>query len=424
MYKDIHRQLIKKMLIGWILLSLIVGGIVGFSELERIDHYVLALAKTESAKLPDAYHAYFRHPTPENKAKLVALARNSIQAHNFVSSEVYDNRKERIIEESLEQIEPLTNEIEEQRQHEYLMTDKAEYVRIFYNGRLYLKIVTPIFNSQGEPQIIGYFEGIYQVPPEKMHEIGLWLAWSVVQVILAILLTSVILYPVIIGLNNDLIKQSMDLSDANLGMLKVLGGAIAKRDSDTNAHNFRVTIYAIRLAEEVGLSTLEIQALVKGAFLHDVGKIGISDTILLKSSKLTDEEFETMKLHVHHGVDIIKNYSWLYDAVGVVRYHHEKFDGSGYLEGLKGEETPQNARIFAIADVFDALTSKRPYKEPFSYEKSVAILEAGAGTHFDPELLKAFFRIAPAMYDQLSSNEQELFLDELLDQLIVNYFEN
>jgi putative nucleotidyltransferase with HDIG domain len=247
-------------------------------------------------------------------------------------------------------------------------------------------------------------------------------AWSIIQAVLAISCVIVILYPIIISLNRDLIKLSGNLATANIGILKVLGSAIAKRDSDTNAHNYRVTIYAIRLAETMCLSEEEMQALIKGAFLHDVGKIAISDAILLKPGKLTPEEFAVMQDHVRHGIDIIHSYEWLNDAEDVVANHHEKYDGSGYPANLKGREIPQNARIFAIADVFDALTSRRPYKEPFSYERSTTILQESSGAHFDPELINAFLRIAPQLYAQLNSNENEAELNAMLDQLILHYF--
>ena len=117
---------------------------------------------------------------------------------------------------------------------------------------------------------------------------------------------------------------------ANTGMLEVLGSAIAKRDSDTSAHNYRVTIHAIHLGKILGFDNNALNSLIKGSFLHDIGKIAISDTILLKPGKLTFEEFEVMKTHVLQGCEIISNYEWLKDAEDVVLHHHEKFDGNGY----------------------------------------------------------------------------------------------
>ncbi len=212
-----------------------------------------------------------------------------------------------------------------------------------------------------------------------------------------------------------------NLQKANIELLEVLGSAIAKRDSDTNMHNYRVTSIAIRLAEALGLKKEGIRALIKGSFLHDAGKIGISDNILTKAGRLTEEEFEVMKGHVRHGMDIISNYHWLNDAADVVLYHHEKYDGSGYMAGLKGKDIPFNARIFTIADVFDALTSARPYKKPLPFEETMLTLEESSGTHFDPELLKVFKGIAGTLYIEISAgtdNENK----EALDWRIYEYF--
>lgn len=421
MYSDIHQKLIKRMAIGCFILSLVVGVIVSFVEIERIDQYVVDLAKGESEILTDSYHTFFHAPNPENKTELEKLASRSVDNFHFVLVEIYNHEKKKFVENSLEQIEPILNVLEGM-QHTFLMGDTTDYVRIFHDKHLYLKIITPIFDTEEPLGIIGYFEGIYRVPTNTTKEIALRLFWSVMQVILAILLTTIILYPAIIALNKDLINRSVELSSANLGILKVMGGAVAKRDSDTHAHNFRVTIYAICLAKKIGLNKQDIQALVKGAFLHDIGKIGISDSILLKPGKLSSDEFAVMKQHVQHGVDIITHYSWLNDATDVVRYHHEKFDGSGYTEGLRGNNIPVNARIFAIADVFDALTSERPYKQAFSFEKSAAILMEGIGNHFDPDMTKIFLEISRPLYEKLSGNEDDGYLNDLLDQLLKKYF--
>jgi len=184
-------------------------------------------------------------------------------------------------------------------------------------------------------------------------------------------------------------------------MLKVLGSAIAKRDSDTNIHNYRVTLYSVRLGELLGISRAAMQGLIKGAFLHDVGKIAISDRILLKPGKSTDEEFAIMKTHVDHGEDIISGYAWLADAADVVRCHHEKFDGSGYPNRIAGKDIPLNARIFAITDVFDAVTSRRSYKEPVILDDALDIIRQARGNHLDPAIV-ALFLAPPADSNQKS----------------------
>ena len=283
----------------------------------------------------------------------------------------------------------------------------------------HVSITMPLTNSRGEP--VAYIEGIYAVSHETMAGIRREVWETVFWVILIVLVTTALLYPTILALTRRLTKLSLSLLDANLETLKVLGSAIAKRDNDTDAHNYRVTILSVRLAEAVGLDTHEIQSLVKGAFLHDVGKIGIRDNILLKPDQLTDEEFRVMKTHVKHGRDICERSVWLQDAVDVVGHHHEKFDGTGYSDGLNGAEIPVRARIFSIADVFDALTSRRPYKEPFSLEETTEILKKGREVHFDPALLDAFLAMAPALYSELAGREDEKLRQEV-EEITQRYF--
>ena len=216
-----------------------------------------------------------------------------------------------------------------------------------------------------------------------------------------------------------LIKQ---LLASNLEMLELLGAMVAKRDSDTSAHNYRVTMYAVWLAEAMGVERANIRALIKGAFLHDIGKIAISDGILLKPGRLDEQEFAIMRTHVAHGLDIIGRSSWLNDAMDVVGYHHEKYDGSGYSAGLAGEAIPLNARIFAIVDVFDALTSLRPYKGSMSVEESLAIITASSGTHFAPEIVEAFTPLALTLYNTLQRLDEPALINAMRE-LIASYFE-
>ncbi len=226
------------------------------------------------------------------------------------------------------------------------------------------------------------------------------------------------LWPTVRRLLDRLGRLSGSLLEANLGTLDALGRALAKRDGDTEEHSLRVTIVSALLGEELGMGRDEIQSLIKGASLHDVGKIGIRDEILLKPGKLTDDEYEVMKSHVDHGVDIVSRSAWLDSARDVVCYHHEKYSGSGYQQGLSGEEIPLAARIFTIVDVFDALASSRPYKEAMDLDRTLEILEDGRGTHFDPILLSAFLAIAPRIHERYyerTAEELERDLNEVLD---------
>lgn len=240
-------------------------------------------------------------------------------------------------------------------------------------------------------------------------------------IVLVTLAAATALYPIIIGLNRALLKFSNGLLKANVDLMTVLGTAIAMRDADTGAHNYRVTIYATRLGEAIGLDPPQLRQLIAGAFLHDVGKIGIRDSILLKPGKHNQDELRIMHSHVALGVEVLRKSEWLGNARDVVEFHHERYDGSGYLRGLKGNEIPLNARIFAIADVFDALLSKRPYKEPWAFGDALRFLKEARGTHFDPGLLNAFERIAKDVYTQING-AAEAVLAPILDGLVKKYF--
>jgi HD-GYP domain-containing protein (c-di-GMP phosphodiesterase class II) len=259
----------------------------------------------------------------------------------------------------------------------------------------------------------GYVEGVYAVSPGFLSKARYQAFVIALIASLIVLLTAMLLYPVINRLLGRVSGLSEDLLYANMEILNVLGSAIAKRDSDTDIHNYRVTIYSICLGREVGLSDDEMRALIKGAFLHDVGKIGIRDSILLKPGNLTETEFKEMKQHVKHGLDIVGRSAWLRDATPVVGGHHEWYDGTGYLEGHTGSDIPKVARIFAVADVFDALTSKRPYKDAMGFEESMRILKEGKGSHFDPEILDTFMKIAPSLYETYANKDDSRPRDDL-----------
>ena len=282
----------------------------------------------------------------------------------------------------------------------------------------YVHLVMPVIDRHAE--IAAWGEGLFRVSEESVRQVRRSALQTAVYVGIIVLATALLLYPVILTLTRRLVGYSENLLASNLETLEVLGSAIAKRDSDTDAHNYRVTLYSLRLAEAVELDVDKMRGLIKGAFLHDVGKIGIRDKILHKPARLEPDEFEIMKTHVNHGLDIVKRSRWLKDAVNVVGNHHEKFDGSGYPDRLSGESIPIEARIFAISDVFDALTSRRPYKEPLAFDKTMAILMEGRGQHFDPYLLDRFAEIAPELYARYNGRDDEDLRSEV--RTLVNRF--
>lgn len=186
--------------------------------------------------------------------------------------------------------------------------------------------------------------------------------------------------------------QAEQLKQAHVDLVHRLGRAAEYKDTDTGEHIARMSQYSKLLALEFGMAEQQAELLRQAAPMHDVGKIGIPDAILLKPGRLTPDEFDHMKQHAAIGAQILANSSspLLQLAHKLAIEHHEKWDGSGYPNGLKGEQISVEGRIVAIADVFDALTSKRPYKEAWGVEEALEHMQAQAGKHFDPHLINLF----------------------------------
>ncbi|MHC1753740.1 HD-GYP domain-containing protein [Humidesulfovibrio sp.] len=274
-------------------------------------------------------------------------------------------------------------------------------------SRPVLHILAPLKGAGG--RVVAYGECLFVVSAKVVREAKEKMAMTLALAVGLVVATSALLYPVLLRLVRRMYTASLDLVEANVEMLSVLGHASAKRDSGVGEHSYRVTIYAVRLAQQLRLDRQTMRALIKGAFLHDVGKIAIPDALLLKPDRLTPEEFAEMRRHVQHGRDIVSGVPLLDDAIEVIGGHHEHFDGTGYDQGLKGQDIPLVARIFAIVDVFDALTTERPYKPALPLEEVIRTLERGSGSHFDPQILQIFLRMARDVHQQhASQTSQEL----------------
>ena len=195
----------------------------------------------------------------------------------------------------------------------------------------------------------------------------------------------------------ELQERNEDLKRTHLEIIRCLGRAGEFRDNETGMHVLRMSHSCQRLALAAGLDESHAELIMQASPMHDVGKIGIPDAILLKPGKLDEDEFEIMKGHADIGSDILGNHAspLLKLAEVIASCHHEKWDGSGYPKGLKGEEIPIEARIASICDVFDALTSERPYKKAWSIEKSIALIDEQSGKHFDPKLASLFNEVLP-----------------------------
>jgi len=201
-----------------------------------------------------------------------------------------------------------------------------------------------------------------------------------------------------IAIENAQLLRSLERSNVELQRAydRTIAGwanALDLKDEDTAGHSKRVTDMTVRLARRLGMTTDELVHVQRGALLHDIGKMGIPDSILLKRGPLTDEEFEVMRRHPVYAYELLGPIEFLRPALDIPYAHHERWDGTGYPRGLKGEEIPLAARIFAIVDVFDALTSDRPYRKAWTREEALAHIRRGVGTHFDPRVAEAFFEL-------------------------------
>jgi putative two-component system response regulator len=190
-------------------------------------------------------------------------------------------------------------------------------------------------------------------------------------------------------------RRTTELVRLNLSLITALEGANRLKDTNTGNHIRRVSEYARVLAEVVGLDSDAVSLIHTYASMHDVGKIGLPDNILKKRGKLTSAEFEEMKLHTVHGYELLKDAGVGEVAQNIARYHHERWDGQGYPDGLKENEIPIEARVVALADVYDALSTVRSYKEAMAHEEARERIVFLAGRHFDPRLTEAFAGCAP-----------------------------
>lgn len=191
----------------------------------------------------------------------------------------------------------------------------------------------------------------------------------------------------------ELDKALEEVENSYRMTLKALVQALETRDSETHGHSERVVTFSLRLGYELGLDKTALRDLELGALLHDIGKIGVPDSILRKPAKLTEDEWNKMKLHPIHGQKILRNIPFLDGVARIVSQHHEKWDGSGYPIGLRGEDIDLGARIFAVIDAFDAIISDRIYRRGGSYEEAAAELSKFSGTQFDPLVVEAFKNI-------------------------------
>ncbi len=199
-----------------------------------------------------------------------------------------------------------------------------------------------------------------------------------------------------------------DLKELFSGTINAIIEALDAKDSFTMGRSRRVTFLALKIAELLNLPKSEIGKLELAGLLHDIGMIGVSEDILNKTGALSNDEFECIKRHVDHGVKILEDIKQLKSVVKIIKYHHERFDGTGYPNGLKGEEIPLNARIISVADAYDSMTSDRSYREGLSSEEAINRIKQQTGKQFDPNIVNAFLIIIPQTLKDLQEFEKKM----------------
>jgi HD-GYP domain-containing protein (c-di-GMP phosphodiesterase class II) len=415
---ELHRRLFHSLVAAWLTISLVICAAAAIYNIRSIDAEILRQANSKleefseqdlaSGAVDAVDAAGHRRETPG-----ITFARR-----HYIRIDLFDRQHKLVASTVNPEYAALEQSLAPQRTHTPTL-ERIAYEKIELDKATVFHVQGPVRDQAGT--VAGYLDGSFLMDPATLAELRKEVVITLAIALGTVLITTLAIYPLILGLNRDVQRQAKELLMGNVELIEVMGTAIAKRDSDTNEHNYRVTLYAVSLGEAAGLSRIALRNLVAGAFLHDVGKIGIRDDILLKAGALDDEERTIMRTHVALGEDILKNAQWLHKAIDVVRYHHEKYDGSGYLKGLKGEEIPIAARIFAIVDVFDALASRRPYKAPVPLPEVLDYLHQGAGHHFDPHLVDLFLPLAQPLYETIAQADQAA-LKQRLWQKVEVYF--
>ncbi len=402
------------------LVSMILAGMLApiswFITKESAEEEVVSLAMEESKRFLRHFEAVdLAGPDARQKAQNAA---NTLSGGLFDIAEIYDKAGQKLAESLTDLGESVEAQLPKHGRPTYV---SASYESLqLEKDQWALRVFIPL-RIDDAGQITGYFEGVRIVPQWQRDEIQSAAIKIALIACFAALLCGAAIYPIIVTLSRENERKALEVLDSHIAMMEALGRAIAKRDSDTGAHNYRVAWIAARIGEELGLSGSKMQALIAGSFLHDVGKIGIPDAILLKPGRLDDAEMTTMRTHVGLGEEIVNGMGWLDGAHEVVAAHHEKWNGTGYPRNLSGESIPISARVFAIADVFDALSSRRPYKDPLPFDQVMKILEKDTGTHFDPVVMGIFGRIAPDVREKLQDSSEHR-ARQLLEAQIRKHF--
>ena len=401
-----------------VLLAALASPVAWFVAREHAEEGTVSLAIEESRRLLRHFDAL--DLTGEAAAIHAEAAAKTLAGGLFDIAEIYDSQGRKLAETMTDAGATVEASLPKHGVPNYAT---AFYESLQLDGdRWLLRVFVPLRDEARESAgVTGYFEGVRIISAWQKEQMLNNALSAALMTALASLLCGAVIYPVVVRLSADNEKKAREVLDSHISMMEALGRAIAKRDSDTGTHNYRVAWIAACIAEKLGMDSKALQSLIAGSFLHDVGKIGIPDAVLLKPGKLDAAEFEVMRTHVALGEEIVTGIGWLDGASDVVAGHHEKWNGEGYPRGLSGEAIPLAARIFAVADVFDALCSKRPYKAPMDFAAVMALLERDCGQHFDPTVIATFQPMARTIYDRLAACD-EVAARQLLEERVRLHF--
>lgn len=417
MKKEVHLRLIKRLFTAWFLAAVIGLIVVSSVEYKNLGRSLLTSAVKESSAFTLLLASYQEKPEEDHLIELKKMAGTALENTSFILVNLLSTNKEPLISLSLSSADA-ANKAFDAKGMTIIPGKHADGGWIIANKRIYNKVAIPIFDS-GE-DLAGYLTGIYLVSLKDTQMILKRFMLSFIICIAGISLCALLCYLGFLFMNNHLIRSVGELNRTNVFLIRKLGTALAKSNSQEQDHSSRVLLYAMKLAEKVKLPSEQKRTLIHGVFLHDIGMLPISPTTLHKEEELEKEELKQVDQHPKEGAALIRKFRWLRNAEKVVRYHHEKYDGTGYPDGVKHEKIPMVARIFSIADTFDALTSQRPYRDPLPLEESLATLEQETGLQFDPVLLSAFLDIAPHLHETIASRTSKE-LDKEVDKLLKKY---
>jgi len=387
--KEIHILLVRRIIAISFLAMLVILAAICYLEYGKIETTLLRNAEKEARIFLPLFNDQTMDVTP---AFLEAVSQTS-----FLEARLLTAQKEPFFEYRRSATEvPAEAKTEDTRA--FVSADEPVGSWTFVDKEIVLDTIMP---ARGGPDgaLIGWVEARYRSPQADTRTIALNILLSCLFGVGGIMICALLMYPGLVLLHNRLINNSADLNRANNFLLKYLGSALAKSDVGTIGHNYRVVIYGVRLAEKLKLKRAQIRSFIKGVFLHDIGMLEVDSEILMKPKPLNGKERKRMQEHAKRGAALIKPYRWFKDTRDLIRSHHEKYDGSGYPAGLSHDKIALQARIFAIVDAFDALTSNRPYRAAQNLDAVIETLELESGAHFDPVLLAAFIEIAPQLLE-------------------------